>query len=92
MVKAISLLPLALILSACASSPPVVTKPQAVLVEREKLVSLPPDLLAPCQNKPPSLAEGTTNGDLLWAYVGLSNSYIPCLEERLESIRRLQPK
>lgn len=92
MVKYASCLSIALVLSACASSPPVVVKPQAVVVEKEKLVSLPPDLIGACPNKPPNLKEGATNGDLLWAYVGLSTSYIPCLEQKLESIRRLQPK
>lgn len=91
LVKASHCLPL-LILLGCAQTPPVVTKPVAVRVEVERLVSLPPDLLAPCQNKPPAIQPGATNGDLLWSYIGVSNSYVPCLEDKLQSIRNLQPK
>lgn len=90
MVKAVSCLSLAL--TGCDHAPPVITKPVAVRVEKEVLVSLPPDILASCPNKPPPLATSASNGDLLWGYLGYSNSYTPCLEEKLESIRRLQPK
>ena len=79
------------LLTACGSIPTVVTKPIAVVVEKQSYVQLPPDLIAGCQNKPPVLQQSATNGDLLWSYIGLVNSYVPCMEEKLESIRRLQP-
>lgn len=81
------------IASACVStSPPIVSKPIPVIVERDVYVSLPPDLLQACSGRPPALSEGLLNGDLLWIAIGLERSYVPCLEGKLESIRRLQPK
>lgn len=82
----------ALSLLGCASAPPIVTKPIPVVIEKDRYIPLAPDLVAPCQGRPPAMREGMTNGDLLWIAIGYERSYSKCLEEKLESIRRLQPK
>jgi hypothetical protein len=86
-----SVITLLVLLSACASTHETV-RTVPVEVEREKFVSLAPDLLAPCPAKPDRLVDGITLGTLRSVALEYQNSYVPCLENRLESIRRLQPK
>jgi hypothetical protein len=88
-------------IAGCASTcvPTVVEKP--VIVERERLLSLPPDLLSPCLGKPPALPlrrpfgeaesiEPTTNATLLLSWYGWQ-AYAACVESRLQAIRSVQP-
>jgi hypothetical protein len=81
---------LSLALSACAS-PPVIEKPVAVEVERKVYVSMPADFLSPCQAKPARLVDRLTNGELRSIALQYQNVYAPCLESRLEAIRKVQP-
>lgn len=78
------------ILAGCSSAP-VITHTVPVVVERERPISIPADLLAPCPSKPDRLVNGVSVGMLREAALQYQNSYVPCLEGRLESIRRLQP-
>lgn len=78
-----------LLLAGCASSvPTVIEKP--VVIERERTIALPPDLLSDCLGAPPALEAGATNGDLLMSWQGWQ-SFAACLQSRLERIRELQP-
>ena len=82
---------LLVLLSACASTHETV-RTVPVEVVREKFVSLAPDLLAPCPAKPDRLVDGITLGTLRETALQYQNSYVPCLEGRIDSIRSLQPK
>lgn len=84
-------LSLVVILAGCGGQrvPTVIEKP--VLVERERPVALPADLVSDCLGKPPALETGATNGDLLMSWQGWQ-TFAACLESRLNRIRELQPE
>lgn len=79
-----------LVLLAACSSAPVIERPVAVEVVRDNYVQLPSDLLAPCPNRPAPLNDGDTLGTLWTAWHQYQYSYAPCLEGKLEAIKRLQ--
>ncbi len=78
----------ALCITACSSTP-IITKPQVVKVEVEKLIPIPREYFTACPGKPATLESAKLNGDLEWIIVGYETSFVPCLLERLETIRRL---
>jgi hypothetical protein len=81
-----------LLLQGCGSAPPVLERSVPVVVERAVVQRIAPDLLAPCPSKPDRLVNGVTGGTLRQIALDYQNSYVPCLEGKLESIRRLQPE
>lgn len=82
---------LSICLSACAS-PQVIEKPVPVEIVKQVYVPLDASLLADCTGKPDPVLNGSSNGQLRASYLALAVVYLPCLEQRLQSIRDLQPK
>jgi hypothetical protein len=78
----------AICITACQSAP-VITKPQVVKIEVEKLIPIPAQYLAACPGKPAKRSSANTNGDLEWIVIGYEEGFVPCIESRLEAIRAL---
>ena len=60
-----------------------------VTVEVEKLVPIPREYLSACPGKPADISKAFTNGDLEFIAYGYQLNYVPCLESRLNDIRKL---
>lgn len=80
-----------IVLASCAS-PEVVEHQDPVLIKKEVYVPLDAALLEACSGKPDPVLNGSTNGTLRASYLALTQVWAPCMEQRLQSIRDLQPK
>lgn len=78
----------ALSLSACETVK-YVDRPYPVEVVKEIPAKVDPSFLLPCDNKPDTLKNGITNGELREIAVGYEGRYVPCLESRLKAINDL---
>lgn len=82
---------LCVFLCGCAQ-PTVIEKQVAVPVVKEIYVPLDPVLLADCPDRPAIVKDHSTNGEMRESLLAWELVYGPCLEAKLESIRKLQPE